>query len=206
MKGDSFELYEQLKMKGRSLCDDLLTPEQKKEFRESDAEFLIMDIDDYLVHIPWELLHIDDFFLCERFAIGRNVKTRQKIVKSEKRKLSLPLKMWILANPNNDLQNAASEGLVIFKQMNRSTGKKRTIEAILESHITIDKIKDQIRNYDILHFAGHATYDGDHPGRSGWKLSENSFTADTIQNMAGSMALPAIVFPMPANLQELMNG
>jgi hypothetical protein len=30
-KGESVELYEQLKMKGSSLCDDLLTPEQKKE-------------------------------------------------------------------------------------------------------------------------------------------------------------------------------
>ena len=193
-KGESFELYEQLKMKGSSLCDDLLTPEQKKELRESDAEFLIMDIDDHLVHIPWELLYIDDFFLCERFAIGRNVKTRQDIVKSEKRELSLPLKMWILANPNNDLQSASSEGIVIFKQMNRSTGKERTIEAILESHITLEKIKDQIRNYDILHFAGHATYNSEHPGRSGWKLSENNFTADKIKNMAGSKALPAIVF------------
>jgi CHAT domain-containing protein len=193
-KGESVELYEQLKMKGSSLCDDLLTPEQKKELRVSDAEFLIIDIDDHLVHIPWELLYIDDFFLCERFAIGRNVKTRQSIVKSEKRKLSFPLKMLIVANPNNDLQNAASEGLAIFKHMNRSQSKGRNIEAILESHMTLERIKDQIRNYDIVHFAGHATYDCDYPGRSGWQLSKNNFTANTIKNMAGSKALPVIVF------------
>jgi CHAT domain-containing protein len=193
-KGDSLELYEQLKMKGRSLCDDLLTPEHKKELRKTKASYLILDIDDHLVHIPWELLFIDNCFLCERFAVGRLVKTRQDIVESEKRRLSLPLKMWILANPNGDLASAASEGLDIFTHMNLSNGKTRTIEAILESHITLDQIKDQIRNYDILHFAGHATYDSQEPGNSGWKLSEKKLGANDIKNMAGGKALPAIVF------------
>ena len=193
-KGESLELYEQLKMKGSSLCDDLLTPEHKKELRKTKATYLILDIDDHLVHIPWELLFIDNCFLCERFAVGRLVETRQDIVESKKRGLSLPLKMWILANPNGDLASAASEGLTIFKHMNRSIGKKRTIEANLESHITLEQMKDQIRNYDILHFAGHATYDRQEPGNSGWKLSEKKLVANDIKNMAGGKALPAIVF------------
>ena len=193
-KGGTSGALESLKMKGSSLCDELLTPDHKKELRQTNADFLILDIDDHLVHIPWELLYIDDFFLCERFAIGRKVKTRQGIVKSEKRNLSLPLNMWILANPNGDLENAASEGLAIFKKMNKSNGNVHAIKAFLDSDITSEKIKGQIRNYDILHFAGHATFDDKNPGLSGWKLSGDNFNADSIINMAGGKALPAIVF------------
>ncbi|MCP4104126.1 MAG: CHAT domain-containing protein [Desulfobacteraceae bacterium] len=190
------ECSERLKETGVFLCDELLTHDIKQELTNTDAEYLILKIDNHLVHIPWELIYLDGQYLCERFNIGRLVKTRQKITEPRSESPKGPLKMWILANPVGDLDSAASEGSQLVEDMDsvNPDGNPDVIEADLDSEITAEKIKTKIRDYDFVHFAGHFHYDTEDPGRSGWKLAHGNLTARDVDNMTGSGHMPVLVF------------
>lgn len=190
--------FENLKSAGRVLCDELLPWGIKEKLRNSDAEYLILKLDDRLVHIPWELLCMDQDFLCQRFSMGRLVKTRQRIAESRARNLEKPLNMWILANPGGDLAVASTEGLTIFQDMARMNLEDDIIDASLDGEITPDEIKIRIKDYDMVHFAGHADYyhSSDKPGakESGWRLAGGDFSVRDIDKMASSAPMPAFIF------------
>lgn len=192
--GGGPQAYDRLKSVGRMLGDELLTPSIKEQLSGTDAVYLILNIDDQLVHIPWELLCIDQEFLCQRFNMGRLVKTRQKIAKAGARPLARPLKMWILADPGGDLEVAGSEGLKIFQDMARFNTESAIIEPVLDSDITADEIREYLKNYDFVHFAGHVDYDTDHPIQSGWRLDGGRFSAGDIDKMGGGAPMPTMIF------------
>jgi hypothetical protein len=130
--------------------------------------------------------------------MGRLVKTRQKIAESSERSLRKPLSMWILANPRGDLDIAGSEGMKIFQDMARLNQEEEIIAPCLDADVTADDVREQIKSYDFVHFAGHSTYSSlsDHngPGKSGWKLADGTFTVRHIDRMASGAAMPAFVF------------
>jgi len=187
---DSRTLKE-LKGEGRMLCDSLLTPVIKEYLMTAAAEYLILSLDDHLVHIPWELLLTGDKFLCQRFNIGRQVRTRQIIPATDNRILKKPLKIWILANPCGDLPNAGLEGMEIFRY---TVQKREFADPYLRSDIKADHIRLNIKEYDFVHFAGHADYHPAEPGSSGWRLTDDHFTADDIYKIAGGSSMPLLVF------------
>lgn len=189
--------FEKLKAVGRMLGDELLPLDIKEKLRKSDAEYLVLKLDDRLVHIPWELLCVDEEFLCQRFNMGRLVKTRQKIAESSERTLGTPLNMWILANPRGDLDIAGSEGLDIFQNMARLNQENEIVEPCLDAEITPDEVKERIKNYDLVHFAGHADYNDQENkgfGQTGWRLAGGNFTVRDIDKMASSSPMPMVIF------------
>ena len=82
------EVLIKLREIGQVLRDDLFTHDVKKRIKETQADHLILNLDDQLVHVPWELLHDGQQFLCQRFSMGRLVKTRQPIIDSRTRSLA----------------------------------------------------------------------------------------------------------------------
>ncbi len=180
---------------GRMLFSELLSEHVKEKLMATDAEYLILKIDEHLVHIPWELICIGEEFLCQRFSMGRLVESRQKIAGSNRRNLDgRPLDMWILANPEGNLASAYAEGRQIFRNAKQANKEGPLIYSRLDTKITSQRARLEFQNYDLVHFAGHAEYDLEDPGESGWKLTEGNFTADDIHKMAGGAAMPALVF------------
>jgi tetratricopeptide (TPR) repeat protein len=51
-----------------------------------------------------------------------------------------------------------------------------------------------MRNFDIVHFAGHADYNPQNAGESGWRLTGGSLKAKDVTKMAGTATMPALVF------------
>ncbi|MCP4576936.1 MAG: CHAT domain-containing protein, partial [Deltaproteobacteria bacterium] len=192
--GGDPDVVEKLKELGRILCDELLTAGIKKTIKKTDADYLILNLDERLVHIPWELLCLGEQFLCQQFNMGRLVKTRRKAAENGNRKLVRPLKMWVLANPEGDLAGADSEAFQICRYIDEINVEGAFVDAFIDSEISPAMIKEKIRNYDFVHFAGHAHYDGQNQGKSGWKLLNGNLTAGDIQKMVGGAAMPALVF------------
>lgn len=190
--GKSSGISLELKKAGQCLYDQLLTESAKKKFRASKAVNLEVYIDEGLVAIPWELLFDGTQFLCLRFNMGRKVKTRQPSRSSGERISGLPIKMLILADPTNDLPMARQEAGVIEKQLDGM----RKIIAVAKKVTNIDPIyvKKNLREYDIVHYAGHADHDPANPSQSGWKLSGGQLTAEDIARMGETAPLPALVF------------
>lgn len=188
----SREVMVRLREVGQVLHDELLTLNVKDRLKKTFAEYLRLHIDDQLVHIPWELLNDGQKFLCQKFNMGRLVKTRQTLLGVKSRALARPLKMLILADPDGDLKRAYEEGTQIRDYMDQN---REFINATLRSdNIVADLIKQKIRNFDMVHFAGHADYNPQKPEESGWRLSGSSFSARDIAKMAGTATMPALVF------------
>lgn len=177
---------------GQVLYDELLTFSAKEILRGSRSDTLIIKIDDQLVHIPWELLYDGQQFLCLRFSMGRVVKTRQPIASAIHRRMERPLGMLILADPTGDLKGAYAEGMQIRDYMDQSPDLVNV--SLRSGDATAESIKTKLRNFDIVHFAGHSDYDIDCPDNSGWRLHGGSLCTSDITKMAGSATMPAMVF------------
>lgn len=186
------EVLMRLREVGQIFRDELFTVSVKKKMEESRADHLILHLDDQLVHIPWELLHDGKQFLCQRFNMGRLVATRQNVPTGKSRVLARPLKMLALTDPKGDLKGAYEEGRQIRDFMDRD--KDLINVSLLSSGITPDFIRGKLRNFDLVHFAGHADYNPENPGMGGWRLSEGTMTAQDISRMVGTAAMPALIF------------
>jgi class 3 adenylate cyclase/CHAT domain-containing protein/tetratricopeptide (TPR) repeat protein len=186
------EVLIKLREVGQLFCDELFTPEVKEKVRKAESDHLILQLDDQLVHIPWELIHDGQQFLCQKFNMGRLVKTRQTVLGTRARSLGRPFKMLVLVDPRGDLEGAYREGTELRDFMDRF--KDNVSVTFRSSDITADFIRQKIRNFDLIHFAGHAEYHPENPADSGWRLSDGIFSARDITKLSGTAAMPALVF------------
>jgi CHAT domain-containing protein len=186
---------ENIKLVGKGLGDLLFTPEIKKYIRKSRTKYLYLSVDAKLVNIPWELICIDEQFLCESFAMGRSsIKVRHTYQKSNPRKTSIPMKMWIITHAAKKLTHAAREGQLLCDHIDLCNKKETIIEAVHNSEINSQELIEQIRQYDFIHFAGHAEYNSEEAGKSGWLLKDGMLHASDIKEMEGGAAMPFLVF------------
>ena len=189
----TLDILMKLRDSGQVLSDELFTQNIKEIVSNTKTDHLAINLDDKLVQIPWELLFDGRRFLCQRFSMGRLVRTKQSIIGAGRvRALARPLKMLILADPKTDLKEAYLEGTQIRDYLDR---EKNLIHASLQTdNILSDFIKERMRNFDLIHFAGHHDYDQQQPQRSGWRLTDGRFEAQDILKMGGTGSLPALIF------------
>jgi class 3 adenylate cyclase/CHAT domain-containing protein/Tfp pilus assembly protein PilF len=186
------EILVKLRDVGQMFYDEFFTMSVKQKLRETKAEYLRLYLDDQLVHVPWELLHDGHEFLCQRFNMGRLVRTRQAVVGSRRRALGRPLKMLIVADPEGDLKGAYTEGTQLRDHMDQH---KDLVNVSLRSgSVTPEFLKEKIRNFDLVHYAGHADYNPDRPEESGWRLTSGTLKPEDVVKMAGTAAMPALIF------------
>lgn len=186
------ELLQKLKESGQLFRDELFSAHIKEQLNTGQADRLILTLDDQLIHIPWELLHDGHRFLCQQFAMGRVVRTRQQMIGSPSRDLALPLTMLVLADPDGDLKAAYDEGICIRDFVETMQDKVRV--GFRSEGAQADFIRAKLRHFDIVHFAGHADYDEGRPERSGWRLGREHLTAADILKMSGTGNMPALIF------------
>ncbi|MFH0814375.1 MAG: CHAT domain-containing protein, partial [Pseudomonadota bacterium] len=188
----SKDILIKLQKLGQLLYNGLLTAKAREQLNTTEAEDLIVNIDDQLVQIPWELLYDGKQFFCQRFNMGRLVKTRQAVGSVRIRRVERPLKMLILSDPQNNLPNSHQEGLkltgVVEKEGELVTANHKT------GTVKIDEVRKSLCYYDVIHYAGHADYDPSDPSQSGWLLSDGKFTSHEITCVDRIRPLPALVF------------
>lgn len=182
----------QLRQIGQALFDDLLTEKAKEVLRIAPIEDVVFHIEDNLVQIPWELLYNGEQFLCQKFNMGRIVKTKQEVYNIKQRLLSYPLKMLIISDPQGDLENALSEGQAIKEQVDTHTSLISI--KLISGQTPLAYLMDNIRNFDIIHYAGHADYDPVDPSGNGWLLGGGKLTAADIVKFVGDTPMPSLVF------------
>jgi len=185
----------EIKSLGNTLCDILISNEIKQRLIDTNAEYLIFFLDDNLVHIPWELICIGDELLCEKFRIGRVVKTRQEFVQIDSSKRDIPFNTWIIADPTDDLQCSRKEGKAIRDYIDEINIQKEKliIDCDLDNNVTPEDFKEKIRNYDIIHYSGHSYYDSENSENSGWRLTSDNLKAHEIRKMSGTK-MPLFIF------------
>jgi CHAT domain-containing protein/predicted negative regulator of RcsB-dependent stress response len=184
--------WQTIQDKGASLYQQLLTSDIRAQLQTTTATLLALSLDDALVHIPWELLFDGHTFLCRRFAIGRMVSTPQPLVTSRRALQTTPLQMLIVADPQGNLEAAAREGRTIRAEL-ASEAHRLQVE-VWGAPVTCSQVTQSLGQYDVLHYAGHATYDPQHAEQSGWLLADSPLSAAMIRQLGNTVSLPALVF------------
>lgn len=174
------------------LFDLLLTKTIKQRLKEAEGVNLVLSLDESIVHIPWEILFDGENFLCLKFNLGRSMRIKDMPYEPSYKQLSAPLNMLILANPQGNLPFAGREGVAIKDTLDK---KRAVIRVDLKTtHIENDYIKKNIRDYDIIHFAGHADYFLDKPQDSGWLFEDGRLRSRDIIKLGEISGLPTLVF------------
>lgn len=182
----------QLKYLGQYLFDCLLPLSVKERLQITRTTDLVFNLDESLIHIPWELLHDGDEFFCRRFNMGRLVKTRMRLGHFNTREINVPVKMQILCDPQGNLSSAYAEGATLLDSLDRYSD--RVIISWRGKQITQEYVRRTLRDFDIVHYAGHATYNSADPSQSGWLLKGTSVTAELITRLRGNRPFPSLVF------------
>ncbi len=187
-----FDALNNLKKTSQLLWDHLLTQPVKERLKKAQDLDLVLSLDEELINIPWELLFDGSDFLCLKFNLGRVIRTRTQPATPQYRSLPSIPKMLILANPTNDLKSAYAEGVFIKNQLDRK--RKEVIIDFKSTSIDTLYIKKNLRDYDIVHFAGHCEYDEDDSENSGWVLSDGRLTPKDIYALGQTLSLPSLIF------------
>src|SRR5215469_8878530 len=186
------EILESLKKSGQVLFDLLVPSKAREKLSSTEARNLILYVDDKLVHIPWELLFDGRQFLCRRFAMGRIVRTRQAPTALSSRAPKAPFKVLVVADPRGDLDASYREGTEIRNFLDE---KRDIFHVDFKSHpVDVSFVKKNLRDYDIVHYAGHAEYNSENPSESGWLLKDARLKASEISAMGGLQPMPSLVF------------
>lgn len=189
---EDINVSENIRKTGQLLWDYIIAKPVKEKLKYSPSQDLILSLEEELSGIPWEMLYDGADFLALKFNIGRLLKSQGNAPTPRYRSLSPRLKMLILADPGGDLKSSYQEGLYI---RNRFEKKQKRITIDFKS-TQIEKIyvKKNLRDYDIVHFAGHCEYNQVEPLKTGWILSDGKFSIEDIQALAQSPHFPSLVF------------
>ena len=185
-------ILDSLKKSGQILFDLLIPPKAREKIGSTESKNLIFYVDDKLVHIPWELLFDGKQFFCRRFAMGRIVSTRQAPTSLSNRTLKAPFKVLVVADPRGDLDASYREGMEVKGFLDE---KREAFHVDFKSYpVDIPFVKKNLRDYDIVHYAGHADYHSENPSESGWLLKDGRLKASEISGMGGLQPMPSLVF------------
>ncbi|HUY00234.1 MAG TPA: CHAT domain-containing protein [Candidatus Deferrimicrobium sp.] len=184
--------YADLEELGIDLYEELLGPVDDR-LKRLPSENLFLKLDDDLLSIPWELCHDGTDFIGLKYNIGRQVVVSPNFYTqtSGSKPLSYPLKVLLLADPTESLPGAIKECNKIRDSLSKIEGIELTYKKGKEIELT--SLLEDLENYDLVHYAGHAFFDKENPSESGWKIDLETDEVLTASMMA-AMNAPSIVF------------
>lgn len=156
---------------------------------------VLLDVDETILNLPWELLFAGDAPLVMKYPFGRLVTTRT-VPQLGRDPLVEDTSLRILAvvNPTDDLASSQRE-LNGLQQVAESYPDLVKLDVLAHDQASVAGFRKALdgQDYDILHFTGHAQLDAANPGASGLYLSDGAFSADDVMNLSWAKP-PYVVF------------
>lgn len=178
---------------------------QRAFFGSRGAEYLsrmrptamLLDVDETILSLPWELIHGWDGPLVAEVPVGRVAATRT-VPHAERDPLAQDREVRVLAvaDPTADLALAAAEVRALREVASRGAGGYSILVDVLEGdEARIGAFRDAVsgQDYDILHFAGHAGFRAARPGESRLHFADGELRADDVASLEWPSP-PGIVF------------
>ncbi|MBI1944757.1 MAG: CHAT domain-containing protein [Deltaproteobacteria bacterium] len=172
--------------KGQQLFARALPPAVQQRLRTTSRRTVRLDVEDTLVHAPWELLHDGNEFLGCRFSVGRLVSARAAPPSAG---TSTSDALVVVANPSGDLPHADEEGRVIERLFSQAAPGR-----VLHRSGALGRreLLELIGRARVLHVAGHVKKAGD-GGPAGFVVADGIVSADDVRG-ALEKGAPALVF------------
>jgi CHAT domain-containing protein len=168
---------------GERLYQAFLGAEGEKVLGAVAPTAILLDVDETLLNLPWELMAAPAGPLSLSTPLGRLVTTRM-ILRPGRDPLQEDQVVRILAvaNPTQDL--AASEAEIeALQNLQGQHGPFRVeVEVLAREQATRAQFAGKLADgdYDMLHFGGHGVLDRDTPGLSFLRFADGDLTADQV--------------------------
>ncbi|MBF0452276.1 MAG: CHAT domain-containing protein [Candidatus Magnetomorum sp.] len=217
-KSEVEDIQKQIKKIGTKLCNIFFsTTFQKKllSFQKEGIKFFHLNIDDQLACHFWELLCIDNQFICEMFYMSRasikNCKDRE--IKKQREAPSDPVNMLLatglIKNKNKRLPcvSLEFEALTDLFDENTAISIKPSVKNPASKKYFIKHFCD----FDIVHFSGHCAKDSTDENNKGLLFFNEQLTHKDVENISSkkNACMPLLVFfnaCQSANFAYLQNS
>lgn len=181
---------------GRQLHRSFLGERGDEYLRRMRPTAVLVDVDETILNLPWELMHGSEGPLVTSVPVGRVVSTRT-VPQPERDPMKQDREVRILAvaDPTADLALARAEVQALRSLDGGTAGFSIHLDVLEGEKATVKRFRERIAatNYDVLHFAGHAGFAPSRPGLSALRLADGVIRADEVAALPWP-APPGIVF------------
>lgn len=181
---------------GRQLHRSFLGRRGDEYLRRMNPTAVLVDVDETILNLPWELMHGSDGPLVTSVPVGRVVTTRT-VPHPERDPMQQDREVRILAvaDPTADLALARAEVRALRTLEGGAAGYTIHLDVLEGAKATVKRFRELIAatDYDVLHFAGHAGFAPSRPGLSALRLADGVIRADEVISLPWP-APPGIVF------------
>ena len=174
---------------GAQLFGRMLPAGARERLQRTVARSVRLQVDDALVHIPWELLHDGKEFFGLRFAVGRMVAARARTSTAAVRGVAASGPAVVVADASGDLKAAAEEGRAVAGLLKDGFGGP---VRLLAGPTRRRELLTAVAGCRLLHVAGHAERTSA-DARGGFRVADGVVTAVELADAMGTTA-PALVF------------
>ncbi|MBU1219749.1 CHAT domain-containing protein [Myxococcota bacterium] len=186
IEGNVENLSLELKSAASELTATLIPRDLAHELEQAGGT-LILEMEEPLFSIPWELLITGNRHLFDQFDISRVLISTEKVTESLiSTPANLDIATIIVSDPSENLPSSIEEGTRVLSLLE----KIPDISCRLIVNPSKDKASELIRQSRIFHYIGH----GDFVDDPGWRFSDGVFTDADIKNLAIHSKLPSFVF------------
>ncbi|OIP39587.1 MAG: hypothetical protein AUK47_09785 [Deltaproteobacteria bacterium CG2_30_63_29] len=170
------------------LLFDLIVPAALKPILRRGRGALTLRLEESLQHLPWEMLHNGGEFLSRQYAMSRDVMVQGIHEPPLTRALEDRRRVLVIADPRGDLPAASREGTLLREGFL----DRHDVElGFMASPITRASVRESLREFDIVHLAGHAEWD---ETGGGWLMVDGRFEPDDVRRLSGTRPMPTLVF------------
>jgi hypothetical protein len=168
---------------GRTLRDVFLGTRGRRLLAELDRTALLLMVDETVLHLPWEMMFDTENAPLVLAPFGRVVTTRVPPPTGPNLTIEDPtVRILAVENPTDDL--AATERVLEVIEGLRPNNPDLAIEVttLARKQATRRRFAEAVQDqdFDIVHFAGHGRFDGDHPSDSAVLLADGPLSDEQV--------------------------
>ena len=171
---------------GRSLYDLFIGKEAKPYLDRVEPTAILMDVDETILNLPWELIASPEGCLAMSTPFGRLVTTRvlpkpgPDPIKEDR-----VVQVLVVENPTLDLGAAEKEVQAIKAIEGQRDSYQVKVDVLAAQEATRAALRAALKReaYDVLHFAGHASLNLDDPDQSALRFADGLLTANQVLDL-----------------------
>ncbi len=181
---------------GSRLYDTFIGPRGKKVLEGIVPTAVLLNVDETILNLPWELIGAGGIALAQETPFGRLVTTRviprlgRDPLKEDK-----VVRILAIANPTLDLAAGEREVSTLQELAGERGGFSIEVNVLTRDKATRAAFTGMLSNgdYDILHFSGHGSFDPSAPETSAIRFTDGMLSASEILDLKWK-APPYLVF------------
>jgi hypothetical protein len=168
---------------GTRLYDTFITPAGHQVLAGVVPTAVLLDVDETILNLPWELAATPEGPIAQRTPFGRLVTTRTVPKPSrDPEQEDNVLRILVVANPTGDLAAAELEIGTIAMLEGEHGDFSIQVDELTGRDATTARFLERLRgaDYDILHFAGHAFLDPTQPETGALRFADAELAASDV--------------------------